>query len=65
MIPNAQVFWTRKVACYSAMQRVEDFRNHSFGRQRACYNFALIALLKAADRWHRAYLCALRLGRND
>jgi hypothetical protein len=65
MIPNAQTFWSRKMACYLAMERVIDIRDRSFGRRRAALNFALLRLLNAAARWHKAYLCALRLGRND
>jgi hypothetical protein len=67
MIPNAQVFWSRKVACYKRMDMIEIWLDSCLfpQRKRVAYGNAAMALLKAADRWHKAYLCALRLDRND
>jgi hypothetical protein len=66
MIPNAQVFWSRNRACWFAIERIASIRPALRSPERmVAYGYATLALLKAANRWHQAYLCALRLGRND
>jgi hypothetical protein len=71
MIAGASTFWARNRACYAAMERVESIRDTLPMTEPICcsrrlrYTNAAACLLKAANRWHQAYLCALRLGRND